>query len=112
MIRPYWPALSRLVAAVTAAQKRVETHQGVTDGSGNFTVVYAEPFPAPPHVSPVQLPQSDPNRQVRVTAFSETGFTVRVESRAALSVLGVGLVLGSATTPAVGAPVSVVSRET
>lgn len=110
MIRPYWPALSALIAAVLGAQKRTEVYAGVSNGSGDFAVVYATPYPAAPHVNPQMIPQSDPNRLARVTASSATGFTVRVEVRATLNVLGLN-VIAAAPTAVSGAAVSVLVRQ-
>lgn len=88
---------------------KTRVYQGVTDASGNFTVVYNPAFPVGmvPNVTPQLVPNSDANRQCRVTAASNTGFTVRAESRASVSVVGIGLALGFATTPVVGAAVQV-----
>lgn len=110
MIRPFWPALSQLIAAVVATQKRAEVYQGVSNGSGQYSVIFAAPYPVPPHVEPQILPQSSPNQSVRVTAVSVNGFTVLAEQRATLNVLAVN-VLASSPTPLAGAQLSVIVRE-
>lgn len=112
MIRPFWPALNRLVNLVLAQQKREEVHAGVTNGSGDYTVVFDPAFPSEvvPHVTPVMIPQSDSNRSCRVTSASNTGFTIRVDVRSSQVVLGFTL-LTAEPTPVSGAALSVRVRE-
>ena len=78
-------------------QKRIETYDGTTDVSGNFSVVYSFGFPAIPHVNPVIYPPGDAITRVRVTTSSATGFTVTTEKNNMATVLGVDL-LGNGTT--------------
>ena len=114
MIRPpFLFSLSKIVAAVVATQKRQIVYRGVTDGSGNYTVVY-DPVFAPgivPRVAPDIVPNSDPNKSCRVTASSNAGFTVRAESRSSINVLGVGLALGFGTTALAGQAIEVTVTE-
>lgn len=90
--------------------KRVETYTGITDLNGNFTVVFAVPFVAIPHVNPVTYPSADADTRVRNIAVSSTGFTVRSEKNVGLTVLGL-TVLGFGTAPVAGVPVRVVVVE-
>lgn len=85
--------------------RRVETFSGVTDSSGNFTVTYSTAYPAAPHVNP-QIIAGTPSQVVRVTASSTTGFTVNATNRATVTLLATEVLL-AATTPVVGASISV-----
>jgi hypothetical protein len=85
--------------------RRMETFSGVTDASGNFTVTYSSPFPLAPHVSP-QLISATPSQVVRITSSTVNGFTVNVTNRASVTLLALEVLL-AATTPVVGAAVSV-----
>lgn len=85
--------------------RRMETFLGVTDTSGNYSVVYSTAYPATPHISPV-LVSATPTQVVRITSSTATGFTVNVTNRASVTLLSIDILL-SATTPMVGAPVSV-----
>lgn len=80
--------------------RRIERYAGVSDGSGNYTIVYPNSFPMVPDIQPVL---DNPNTQTnfRVTARTMTGFTVNVFERTGLTVLGITL-LSFATTPVVG----------
>lgn len=85
--------------------KRVETYTGVTNASGNFSVTYPTPFPVIPDVQP-QLTAGTPSQVVRIVANTINGFTVNVTNRASVTLLAVEVLL-AATTPVVGAAVSV-----
>lgn len=111
MVGPMWLGLYQRIKAAMAAQKRSAVYSGLTDPAGDFTIAYETPFSAPPHVAPQIIPQSNANRSCRVTASTAAGFTVRVEERASLSVLGVGLALGANATAVASAPVSVCVME-
>lgn len=89
--------------------KRIDFYAGSTNASGAYTVVYAVPFPTGkiPSVQP-SLTNPVTGRRFRVSASTETGFTVIVEDPVSvtvlsLSVLGVGVALvnGQAMTVAV-----------
>lgn len=85
----------------------VISYSGVTNSSGLYSVTYATPFPAgkTPTVIPTMV--GAPNTQsVRVTASSETGFTVMVEARTVTTVLSIQ-VLSSAATPVAGQVVNI-----
>lgn len=86
--------------------RRVELYAGTTNGSGDYTVVYAMPFSVEPHVNPTTYPPADADTRVRLTASSVTGFTVRTEKNQGLSVLGL-TVLGFGTTAVASVPVRV-----
>lgn len=88
--------------------RRMDVYLGVTNASGVYSVTYAVPFPVgkPPSVQP-SLTAGPAGRMWRVSASTETGFTVTVEDRAAVTVLAVQ-VLGIGFTAAVGQALTVV----
>lgn len=108
-VQPDWNASSGLGVILNKptipAVRRMETFSGVTDASGNFTVTYASAYPAAPHVNP-QVIAGTASQVVRVTASSATGFTVNATNRATVTLLATEVLL-AATTPVVGAAVSV-----
>ena len=90
---------------------RIDTYNGTTNASGDYTVVYTTPFAVRPHVNPVPYPPADSTTRVRITAESVTGFTVKTERNAGVSLLGVDvLLLGTSNVPSV--PVRVLVVET
>lgn len=111
MIGPVWLLLYQKLKASIAAIviKREEVYAGTTNGAGTFSVVYSPAFESVPHVDPQIIPQSNANRSCRVTASTESGFTVIVEERATLSVLGLNVVAAE-PTPVSGSPISVLVR--
>lgn len=74
------------------AGRRAEVYVGTTNGSGIYSVVYGISFPAgkPPSVQPALIAGAA-GRMFRVTASSETGFTVIVEDRVSVTVLGISV---------------------
>lgn len=84
------------------SERRIEVHFGSSNGSGLFSIVYANPFPAgkPPAVIPAMIGAANA-RTIRVTASSETGFTALVEDRTITTILGIQ-VLSSASAPVGG----------
>lgn len=82
-------------------------YSGTTNASGEFSVVYIEPYLVAPVVLPVILPNGAAERTVRVSANSTTGFTVKVEQRSSINLLGADVLLAT-TTNVSGATVSVV----
>ena len=80
------------------SERRIEVHFGSSNASGLFSVVYANPFPAgkPPAVVPAMIGAAN-TRIVRVTASSETGFTVMVEERTVTTILAIQVLSSSAT---------------
>ena len=98
------------VETSTGTGKRMETYNGVTDGSGDYSVTFAKPFPSVPHINPVCYPPADSTTRVRVTAASTTGFTVKTEKNSGVTVLSVD-VLALSTANMAGIPVRVVVVE-
>lgn len=92
------------------AQKRIETYSGVTDGNGDYAVVFLQPFASTPHINPVGYPGIDADTRVRVITATASGFTIRTEKSLGLSVLGL-TVLGFGSTPFAGVPVRVLVVE-
>lgn len=86
--------------------KRIETYNGVSDASGNYTVVFPVAFDAIPHVNPVLYPAADSDTRARVLSVSVSGFTIRTEKNLSLTVLSLS-VLGFGTAPVTGVPVRV-----
>lgn len=89
----------------TSSVKRQETYSGVTDASGNYTVVFPTPFSVAPNIQ-TQIVNGSHNNSLRVVSISTTGFTVAVGVRAALTVLGLA-VLGFDVTATSGVAVDV-----
>lgn len=108
MIGPLWLGLYQ---KLKRAIKRQEVYTGVTDALGDYTVSFSTPYHSVPEILPKIIPQTDPNQQCRVTSASTSGFTVHVESRSSISVLGVGVALGFNTASVSGAPVKVFVME-
>jgi hypothetical protein len=90
--------------------KRFETYAGVTDASGNYTVVFATPFPGVPRVFPVLGPGAAANARIKPTVELATGFTVNANTNAGVNILGIDVLL-LATTNVAGAPVRVLVVE-
>lgn len=90
------------------ANRRLEVYTGLTNASGAYSITYATPFPVgkPPSVQPA-LTGGVQGRMFRVSASTETGFTVTVEDRTSVVVLGIS-VLGLGFAPAVSQGLSVV----
>lgn len=86
---------------------RIISYSGATNGSGLYSVVYPTPFAAGKAPTVIPSMVGAPNtHSVRVTASSETGFTVMVEARTVTTVLAVQ-VLSSAATPVSGQTVNI-----
>jgi hypothetical protein len=85
---------------------RTLAYNGVTDAAGNYVVTYATPFVVKPNIIPTLTPPTDNGIDFRISAESNTGFTVNVFQRSGLTVLGITL-LSFATTPVVGSNVRV-----
>lgn len=85
----------------------VVSYSGVTDAGGLYSVTYPTPFAAGKTPTVIPSMVGAPNTQsVRVTASSETGFTVMVEARTVTTVLSIQ-VLSSAATPVSGQVVNI-----
>lgn len=89
------------------SERRIEVHFGSSDPSGLFSVIYSAPFPVgkPPAVIPAMIGAAN-TRMIRVTASSETGFTVMVEERTVTTILAIQ-VLSSAAAAVNGQSVCV-----
>lgn len=85
------------------------TYTGLTDASGNYTVVYPTPHTNVPDVQ-VRVQAGSFNQLVRVVDTSTTGFTVEVANRDTAVITGLEVLLSS-TTPVVGASVSLIVTE-
>lgn len=85
--------------------KRSETYIGITNASGLYSVTYPAPYSSVPDVQP-QLQAGTPAQVVRIISSTVSGFTVAVTNRASVTLLAVEVLL-AATTPVVGASVSV-----
>ena len=102
--------LSDGVAWQPITNKRFETYAGVTDASGNYTVVFTTPFPGVPRVFPVLGPGAAANARIKPTVELATGFTVNANTNAGVNLLGIDVLL-LATTNVAGAPVRVLVVE-
>lgn len=91
---------------IPVAGGREEIYTGTTDVNGEFTVSYVRPYGSAPHLDPTMMPPNVSNAVIRPISNLTTGFTVKVEARATLSVLGLE-VLASAAVPRSGQSVSV-----
>ncbi len=80
------------VWAGSIGDRRAEVYVGSTNGSGVYSVVYANPFPTgkPPSVQPALIAGAA-GRMFRVSASTETGFAVVVEDRVAVTILGISV---------------------
>lgn len=89
--------------------RRIETYFGSTDGNGDYSITYAPAFAEIPCVLPDLI--STANSQTwRISSSTVEGFTVRVEQRSQVTVLGVQVV-GFTTTPVAGAELNVTVME-
>lgn len=83
-----------------------QIYTGVTDTNGEFSIVYNPPKQSVPYVAPVLNPTTDPNVIYRLTASDVNGFTVKVEQRTGITVLGLN-VLSLAVTNTSGQQIQV-----
>lgn len=81
------------------SKRRTDFYSGSTNASGDYSVVYAIPFPTGkiPSVQPSMV-NPPTGRRFRISASTETGFTVIVEDPVSvvvltISVLGIGVAL-------------------
>lgn len=90
-----------------ASVDEVISYSGITNSSGLYSVTYAVPFAAGKIPTIIPSMVGAPNtRLVRVTASSETGFTVMVEDRTVATILSIQ-VLSSTATPVSGQAVNI-----
>lgn len=75
--------------------KRIVVYKGTTNASGDYTVTYSPAFAAVPAV--LVQPPSWTNHSIQIISSTVSGFTVRVLSRAVLSVLALEVLAGAAT---------------
>jgi len=90
----------------------ITPYSGVTNASGNYTVVFASAYPVAPNIQ-VQIVGGTAETFHRVTAISTTGFTVNVFTRGiitSLPIVGIltSSLLGGTITVLNGAAVDVV----
>lgn len=90
------------------SKRRTDVYLGSTNGSGVYSITYATPFPAgkPPSVQP-SLTNPPTGRRFRVSASSETGFSIVVEDPVSVVVLTIS-VLGIGVTPVAAQALTVV----
>lgn len=84
--------------------KRQIAYSGITDSSGNYTVVFATAFSVTPNIQAGLINGAD-NQNTRITNISTTGFTVTARNR--VDVIG----LLPTWTPVVGANIDVLITE-
>lgn len=85
--------------ATLPVAKRIETYSGTTNASGQIVVTYPSAFPSVPVVQP---PAPAAANQVWTTvASSTTGFTLQLNQRNVVTLLGIEVLLG-ATVPVAG----------
>lgn len=91
--------------AAGADAKRIDTYSGTTDANGLVTITYTSAFPAVPSVQPE--PPTASNQVWIKVASTTTGCSLRLVQRAAVTVLGLEVLLAGVTNVA-GAPARVV----
>lgn len=69
--------------------KRIETYSGTTDGSGSYTVVFANAYSVPPYVNPTIPNQSATNQYLRVSNVTVNGFTINAYAFNTNNLLGI-----------------------
>jgi hypothetical protein len=112
----YDSTLSHWYTMDSTNTKRQEFYSGTSDGSGNYTVVFANPFSVAPNIQCQHTNPSTNMQFIKVTAISTTGFTInayqfsQVTSLPIIGVLGLTL-LGASTSVFSGAAIDVVVTE-
>jgi len=91
--------------AAGADAKRIDTYTGTTDANGLVTIAYTSAFAAIPSIQP-EPPTASNQVWVKVTSTT-TGCSLRLVQRAAVTVLGLEVLLAG-TTNVAGAPARVV----
>ena len=91
--------------AAGADAKRIDTYTGTTDANGLVTITYTSAFAAIPSIQP-EPPTASNQVWVKVTSTT-TGCSLRLVQRAAVTVLGLEVLLAG-TTNVAGAPARVV----
>lgn len=85
--------------------KRIDTYTGTTDANGLLTITYTSAFAAVPSIQP-EPPTASNQVWIKVTSTT-TGCSLRLVQRAAVTVLGLEVLLAGVTNVA-GAPARVV----
>ena len=91
--------------AAGADAKRIDTYTGTTDANGLVTITYTSAFAAVPSIQP-EPPTASNQVWTKVTSTT-TGCSLRLVQRAAVTVLGLEVLLAG-TTNVAGAPARVV----
>lgn len=73
--------------------KRIDTYVGVTDANGLYTVTYPTPFPDVPSVQPI--PPALASQAWTVVSSTAAGFSLRLNQRNVVSLLGIEVLLGA-----------------
>ena len=92
------------------SKKTYKLYSGVTNASGDYTIAYGKTYAVTPMIIPVQTPTTSSARTVRIISSTTTGFTVRVEQRNSVNLLGFDVLLSS-TVVVNAANVSVIVLE-
>ena len=91
--------------------RKVVNYMGITNSSGEYSIVFETPYDIVPDVQVQVYPNTTANQTVRLTSVSEQGFTVKVEQRNAVSILGIEVLLAITTgVPNANVNVQVTSR--
>lgn len=101
----YFTEARAAAAMSTAGFRKAETLRGTTNATGVYQVTFANTYSTPPHVNPVII-NGTPAMMLTLTNITTTGCTVTVVQRAAVTLLGLEVLL-AATTPVSGAVVDV-----
>lgn len=81
----------------TSITANVTSYTGTSDASGNWTVTFPVAKLTIPHVNPQLYPPTNSFMICRLTSVSLTGFTVKIETRTTLNVVGIDLLSSAAT---------------
>lgn len=87
---------------------RQERYSGITNASGNYTVVFGTPYLVAPNIQPNIIAGTALQRTI--TTVTTTGFTINVVSQNTNNLLGI-INLISSTTNVVGAALDVLVTE-
>lgn len=77
--------------------KRMQVFNGTTDANGEFSGTYSPAFTQIPHIAAEIVNQSTPNYLLRVSSSTVNGFTVKAETKSALTILALDVVSFNAT---------------
>lgn len=65
---------------ISTTSKRQETYSGITNASGQYTVVFSSSYSVTPNIQANIIGAPD-NQNIRITSVGTTGFTVTVRNR-------------------------------